>query len=108
MEGIGNVTATSTRLSYFAPNELADDDEGYWWNWVRYSDGTRKPGYISRSADGTLGGVMGVLTGAKGSSTPGLLTSANGGGDERRGKLRKAPGICKQDLIRRYLNGTTR
>ena len=30
------------------------------------------------------------------------------GGEERRGKLRKAPGICKQDLIRRFLNGTTR
>ncbi len=29
------------------------------------------------------------------------------GGDERRGKLRKAPGICKQEMIRRYLNGAT-
>ena len=30
------------------------------------------------------------------------------GGDERRGKLRKAAGICKQELIRGYLNGETR
>ena len=30
------------------------------------------------------------------------------GGEERRGKLRKAPGICKRELIRRYLNGATR
>lgn len=30
------------------------------------------------------------------------------GGDERRGKLRKAAGICKQELIRGYLNGATR
>ena len=30
------------------------------------------------------------------------------GGDERRGKLRKAAGICKQELIRGYLNGVTR
>ena len=30
------------------------------------------------------------------------------GGEEGRGKLRKAPGICKQELIRRYPNGTTR
>ena len=30
------------------------------------------------------------------------------GGDERRGKLRKAPGIRKQDVIRRCLNGGTR
>ena len=27
--------------------------------------------------------------------------------EEGRGKLRKAPGICKQDLIRRYPNGGT-
>ena len=29
-------------------------------------------------------------------------------GDEGRGKLRKAPGICKQEVIRRYPNGGTR
>ena len=29
-------------------------------------------------------------------------------GDEGRGKLRKAPGICKQELIRRCPNGVTR
>ena len=29
-------------------------------------------------------------------------------GDEGRGKLRKAAGICKQELIRRYPNGATR
>ena len=28
-------------------------------------------------------------------------------GDERRDKLRKATGICTQDLIRRYPNGAT-
>ena len=28
-------------------------------------------------------------------------------GDERRGKLRKAPGICKQEVIRRCLNRET-
>ena len=30
------------------------------------------------------------------------------GGDEGRGKLRKAPGNCKQVLIRGYPNGATR
>ena len=30
------------------------------------------------------------------------------GGEERRGKLRKVTGICKQELIREYLNGATR
>ena len=29
------------------------------------------------------------------------------GGDERRGKLRKGSGICKQELIRASLNGGT-
>ena len=29
-------------------------------------------------------------------------------GEEGRGKLRKAPGICKQELIRRCPNGVTR
>ena len=29
------------------------------------------------------------------------------GGDERRGKLRKGSGICKQELIRASLNGAT-
>ena len=29
-------------------------------------------------------------------------------GEERRGKLRTAPGICKQEMIRRCLNGGTR
>ena len=28
-------------------------------------------------------------------------------GEEGRGKLRKAPGICKQELIRRYPNWGT-
>ena len=30
------------------------------------------------------------------------------GSEEGRGKLRKAPGICKQELIRRCPNGGTR
>ena len=29
------------------------------------------------------------------------------GSDEGRGKLRKAPGICKQEVIRRFLNRGT-
>jgi len=29
-------------------------------------------------------------------------------GEEGRGKLRKGPGICKQDLIRTFPNGATR
>lgn len=79
MEGIGNVIATSTSFSYYASSDTADDDENYWWRWVKYSDGRKYKSSISRSGAGTLGGVMSALTGSKGSATPGLLTSANGG-----------------------------
>ena len=79
MEGIGNVTATTTSLSYYASSDTADDDEGYWWKWVKYSNGKQYKSSISRSVSGTLGGVMSTLTGAKGTATPGLLTSKNGG-----------------------------
>lgn len=87
MAGIGKVTATSSSVSYRAPWDTADDDEGYWWNWYRWRDsyGTlhEEKSAISRSSSehgrGTLGSVMAALTGAKGTSTPGLLTSTNGG-----------------------------
>lgn len=41
----------------------------------------------------------------KSERTEDALASA---GDEGRGKLRKGPGICKQDLIRTCPNGATR
>ena len=41
----------------------------------------------------------------KSERTEDALASA---GDEGRGKLRKTPGICKQDVIRRCPNGVTR
>ncbi len=85
MTGIGGVTASCTGISYYS-NDRAADDENYWWKWndAWLDNHTRyEPHYsqstISRSVGKALGGVMDALTGAKGSATPGLLRSANGG-----------------------------
>lgn len=85
MEGIGNVTASSRSVSYYAPSDKADDDYGYWWEWGwGYRNGKwvqtdeRVPFWIY--TDGTLGGVMDALTGRKGEDPkPGLLSYSNGG-----------------------------
>lgn len=86
MDGIGKVTATSSYVSYYAPNDTADDDETYWWDWsMRYQNGKLVPykAYNTISSNekgaGTLGSVMAALTGKKGENTPGLLSKANGG-----------------------------
>ena len=85
MEGVGEVTATSTSARYRAPRDIADDDYGYWWEWgEEYRNGhwvqtdERVPFWISTGA--TLGGIMDALTGRKGEdSRPGLLSHGNGG-----------------------------
>lgn len=87
MEGIGRVKASSRAVSYYAPSDTSDDDEGYWWDWYRWRDSNgvqrQEKRYITHSSSahgsGTLGSLMEALTGAKSSSTPGLLTKANGG-----------------------------
>lgn len=79
MEGIGNVKATSTSMSYYAPGDTQEDDYQYWWNWSYDYRGNRYKSYVRHSGSATLGGVMDALTGAKGTGTPGLLTKANGG-----------------------------
>ncbi len=78
MEGIGDVKATSTSASYVG-NERDEDSTAEWHYWYTYPDGRRELYSKSHGTDGTLGGVMDALTGNKGSGTPGLLTSANGG-----------------------------
>ncbi len=81
MAGIGTVTATSASISYAAPSDLAADDEGEWWNWHTYADGTRKKDYkIWNVTGGTPASVVDALRGAKGSDSPGLLEAAEGGG----------------------------
>ncbi len=97
MSGIGPVTASCTGGTYYAPSDVADDDEGYWWNWsgiYRNVNGRTvyDPHYqktaIMRSTGNTLSDVMDALTGAKSTASPGLLTSANGGDADHGGTIR--------------------
>ncbi len=93
MDGVGKVTARSSSVKYWATStDFNWDDENEYWRWEGRWEGTGanqhwNPQYrkaiIERSVStygaGTLGDVMETLTGRKGSGTPGLLTSANGG-----------------------------
>lgn len=87
MDGIGTVTGTSTLISYWAPNDREEDDRGYWWNLGHYSDGTTYEYTMTHTTSGDLKGLMGALTGKKGSSDAGLLTSANGGDCDNGGTI---------------------
>ena len=90
MEGIGEVTATTSRVTYYA-NDLDPEDEGIWWRWVRsyHSNGKYRDEYgdrydlvkdsIQKSASPTLSGVMDALTGGRDSNTPGLLAKDKDG-----------------------------
>ena len=89
MDGIGKVTARSASVSYWATSDFDPDDEHEYWQWEGRWEGSGanrhwNPHYQQRSIKrtieaGRLGDVMAVLTGRKGSSTPGLLTYENGG-----------------------------
>lgn len=77
MEGIGNVTATSSSLTYYA-YDRTEDDEGLWWRHgtgIYYDDKYGIPHYASP----TLSGLMDALTGGPDSDTPGLLTKNKNG-----------------------------
>lgn len=94
MDGIGTVKATISGVSYYSHmyssvnvadsyNKIASnltEYEGKYWNWSKiYNTNKYSPTYISKGADASLAGVMDTLTGDKSTSTPGLLTTANGG-----------------------------
>ncbi len=96
MDGIGKVTATSSAVSYYAGSDLAADDYEHWWEWrYIYQNGQVVDKYqtaILHSSNeygaGTLGSVMAALTGSKDTTTPGLLTSTNGGDADGGGVIR--------------------
>lgn len=94
MDGIGEVTAVSNSSSlYWAPSDVADDDENVWWRWNYTTDSHGNKNYykatVNYALDGTLGGVMDALTGKKGlDSKPGLLNSSNGGDADNGGTIR--------------------
>lgn len=77
--GVGNVTATMSKVSY-SSSDRRPETEGTWWGWIRpvdrspYQSGSTKT--ISGSSIST---VLNILTGAQGTASPGLLTEANGG-----------------------------
>ena len=66
MKGIGGVTATSKSISYRAYDYDAED-EGRWWDWHTYSNGSRYKATILHSkTPGDLGALMSTLTGDEG------------------------------------------
>lgn len=96
MDGIGEVKAVSDKVTYYAPSDTAEDDYDYWWHWEgatingKYNPHYRKVATVKRSSEygeGTLGSAMQALTGDKGTTTPGLLTKANGGDADGGGYL---------------------
>ncbi len=90
LDGVGTVKATSYSIDY-ASSDGAPDDENVWWAWNKYTSNGVQHQYkytMSRTiTGGTLGNVMEALTGDKNSSTPGLLTEANGGGADTGGYI---------------------
>ena len=78
MEGIGEVTASSNKVSYYS-NDRSSAAEGTWWYYSYDNKGKRyvsiKTYTSSQKGNGTLGSVMDCLTGAKGTATPGLISS---------------------------------
>lgn len=81
MEGIGEVTATSYEIRYYA-YDRADDDEKLWWKWNETATGkyvTSIGRVPSDKGNGTLGSLMSSLTGDANSTTPGILNKNNGG-----------------------------
>ena len=90
LDGVGTVKATSKSIDY-ASDDRAADDENVWWEY-RYItvNGVKEPRVygLNRSINGgTLGNVMEALTGDKSSSTPGLLTSGEGGASDSGGYI---------------------
>ncbi|MCM1302688.1 MAG: flagellin [Lachnospiraceae bacterium] len=80
MSGVGPVKATSTGVYYASPSSTEEKDEGLWWHWVNYADGTRRKYATERYiGGGTLGNVMDALTGSRTERYPGLLQEKDGG-----------------------------
>lgn len=78
MAGLGNVTSTMTGINY-SNSDRDEASEGVWWTWITRSNGTRYQSSITHSVSPNLSGIMDMLTGDLSSSTPGALTTENGG-----------------------------
>ena len=75
MDGIGEVTATSNRLTYWS-SDGSPEAENIWWHTVTYSDGSKYTYNNIYSVTPDLAGLMKMLTD---SDKPGLLNSSEGG-----------------------------
>lgn len=82
MTGIGKVKGTSTSISYVS-NDLTEEHEGLWWYWCIHKEHGvetyRHQASYTKSASGTLAGLMSALTGDENEQTPGLLNKDNKG-----------------------------
>lgn len=83
MVGIGKVKAASTGISFWT-NDVTPEHENLWWEWCIHTDQygvetERHKTTITRSANGTLAGVMSALTGDETTSPPGILSKGNDG-----------------------------
>lgn len=82
MEGIGNVTATSTSIRLYA-NDRTNDDRGLWWDYYEHSTDKYGKSYESSAkGSGTLGSAMDALTG-----TTGVLNKTLGGAADEGGYI---------------------
>ena len=80
MSGVGNVTATSTSVTYTS-NDLRSENQGVWWQYYYNSSSTYKVTHTA-SSGGNLAGVMESLTG-----TTGVLSEDNGGDTNASGNI---------------------
>ncbi|MDE5598232.1 MAG: hypothetical protein K2J04_10400 [Lachnospiraceae bacterium] len=60
MEGIGDITAESSSIRYWANDTTGTED--YWWHWAEDADGTPYKAVSQRFSGGTLGDVKSVLS----------------------------------------------
>jgi flagellin-like hook-associated protein FlgL len=91
MKGIGDITATSSRIRYYS-NDY-DSEVDLWWEWYEKYDGTMgkryKPRDLNEYGNGTLGSLMAGLTGDKENDkiSPGLLNENEGGAAVQEGYI---------------------
>lgn len=65
MKGVGPVQAKCNSITYYS-NDTEAEDEGRWWQWRKYSDGTPYKSTITRGTSADLKGIMNTLTGDHG------------------------------------------
>lgn len=84
MEGIGEVTATSSDIKYCSYDyaDYRPDERGLWWDTRIVEEETQYLALWYRPyghGNGTLGSLMEALTGSADSGSPGILNSTQGG-----------------------------